>query len=474
MTARLPVRLAATDLRRSPQSDRTVALRRVLSVSPSALTMSDSTPPQNGTHPPNGRANGVRSTAPDPMLTPRVIDQRVVRELTDSLRAVLDDAQNASEQLRQGIDNAGVQKTQLTQATTQLQDRIRLGARMIKAFQSQIVRIESAIEDFVKTENNVDSIQREIDSRLNVFQTRLDEMVDRAINRVDEAADERERSLKDLEARLNTVLERTERMTEAADTAEQNVFRLAFRQGKGLLGIDERIARMESMLQRADAMASDLTRTTTRAETQCREATGRVDEGAEAYRRAREQFEELRQEIRGDLAYLDERRAESELDIQTCEALEQMVERLEPWRTLIEAHDDATSDPSRPQELPAPVRRMVEAARGEFSRELGRLAEGLRQLAGPAGEASGATTTEVAAGPGSEAPAMKVTVGEELPPVETVRRDPDARASGDPDPAADPADSSAVQEDQSSAVQTVREVLTVQPEFGLPRIRVSR
>lgn len=471
MTARLPVRLSATDSRRSPQSDRTVALRRVLSVSPSASTMSESTPQQNGTHPQNGAGNGVRSTAPDPMLTPRVIDQRVVRELTDSLRAVLDDAQNASEQLRRGVDDAGQQKTQLTQATNQLQDRIRLGARMIKAFQSQIVRIESAIEDFVKTENNVDSIQREIDSRLDDFQTRLDEMVGRAVNRVDEAANERERSLKELEARLNTVLERTERMTEAADTAEQNICRMAFRQGKGLLGIDERIARMESMLQRADALASDLTRTTTQAEAHCREVTSKINEGTDAYRLAREQFEELRQEIRGDLAYLDERRAESELDIQTCEALEQMVERLEPWRMLIDAQDD----PARPQELPAPVRRMVEAARGEFSRELGRLADGLRQLAGPAGEASNAPTAKPAADPVSRASAMKAAVDDEVTPrAETALRGSDDRAAGGSVLAAPASDSSDDQGDQSTDEEAVQEVLTVQPEFGLPRIRISR
>lgn len=78
-------------------------------------------------------------------LAPRIVDQQVVDDLTGSLRALIDHAASAARALETMLGRFGEAETQAAEAAARLEDRLRLGARMLKAFGVQIDRVEAAV-----------------------------------------------------------------------------------------------------------------------------------------------------------------------------------------------------------------------------------------------------------------------------------------------------------------------------------------
>ncbi|MHC4107608.1 MAG: hypothetical protein ACYSTY_05935 [Planctomycetota bacterium] len=78
-------------------------------------------------------------------LAPRIVDQQVADDLTGSLRALIDHAASAARALETQLGRLDQAETRAAEAATRLEDRLRLGARMLKAFGVQIDRVEAAV-----------------------------------------------------------------------------------------------------------------------------------------------------------------------------------------------------------------------------------------------------------------------------------------------------------------------------------------
>ncbi len=78
-------------------------------------------------------------------LAPRIVDQQVADDLTGSVRALIDHAASAARALETMLGRFGEAETRAAETAARLEDRLRLGARMLKAFGVQIDRIEAAV-----------------------------------------------------------------------------------------------------------------------------------------------------------------------------------------------------------------------------------------------------------------------------------------------------------------------------------------
>ncbi len=133
--------------------------RRVVSVSPTSAAA----PPQSSS--PSQSSIAPRET----FVTPRVIDQMAFDELAGTLRALLDESARAAEALDDRMRRARDLDSEPVRASGQLQDRLRLGARMLKAFQSQIDGAEAAVGRMKEREERLAAAGQELDDRIAGF-----------------------------------------------------------------------------------------------------------------------------------------------------------------------------------------------------------------------------------------------------------------------------------------------------------------
>jgi len=96
----------------------------------------------------------------DILISPRVLDDAAAGAFTSSLRDLVESARAESARLRQAIDDAAARESQITRASRQLQERLSLGARMLKAFQAQIDALEGAAAESSERERRAASIER--------------------------------------------------------------------------------------------------------------------------------------------------------------------------------------------------------------------------------------------------------------------------------------------------------------------------
>ena len=108
-------------------------------------------------------------------LSPRLVDQHAFDELAGTLRGLIDQADTATRQLEERqqwfASNAG----EPAQAAARLQERLRLSAQMLKAFQTQIDRVESTLETLDTSAAVSEDASAQLQARLDGFQAGLHE-----------------------------------------------------------------------------------------------------------------------------------------------------------------------------------------------------------------------------------------------------------------------------------------------------------
>jgi len=351
--------------------------RRVVSVSPidAADASHDAT-----------RANGERPISHDIMITPRVLDQTAFNELTGQLRALIDHAHDATGMLREALEHAQSDQSRAARAADNLQDRLRLSARMLKAFQLQIGRIESALEGFESYEKRckqaidnlneqADAVEQRLRSNIQLYEQRIERRVEKAVEAFQHRVAAQVAEVDQIETQLQNMHERSESLQQMLESAEVNVTVLTYKSariaeqarttgeetqqiikqcddarralGENLLDASDRIDQLD---ERASALQSSLSK---RVET-CRDAERAFDDACER----------LEHTATRSTTQADQSRAQ----------LESLLERLEPWRA-------ALCD-QRVQNLPERLGEAVKDIREDFGADVSTICAALREMAG--------------------------------------------------------------------------------------------
>lgn len=334
-------------------------------------------------------------------LSPRVIDQKAFDDLAGTLRRLIDQAEHAGKELASRVEQVASAKQDQAKSTEQLQERLRLSARMLKAFQSQIVRTEGAIEGLTTHEEKVHAVEHHAEQAADAAQHRIDAAMDAAMERLNQRLEERiatalERLDREIDARaervrriaaeVDALAPAADRLTEVAEQAEITVVSMSHRVATLAVDLAERGETIEQLIDRAGASTKQLDenlRSSVEQIDQFVERSGRVADHLEsACERGESERAEILQQI--EAAHVASR--ELVIDVQACEALETLLEQLKPWEAFVLDRDerhDAGSD--NEADLPEPAARLVGELRqrldhdlAEFSAVLAHVAEQFR------------------------------------------------------------------------------------------------
>lgn len=377
---------------------------RVVSVSPDDAQRADPAP----------RPGAAGAEGHDAFLTPRVLDQRAFDELAGMLRSLIDEAREAAERLEAAQGPA----SEPAQASARLQERLRLGARMLKAFQSQIDRGEAAVEALDDHRRQAEAAQAEVNRRLEDlqaraveatarFQQKLDDAVEEAVGSAEARLAEGRDRLVNLEEIERTITERTQgalQQIEAHIAQRQATFEAV---GQRLDQLRRRADALAGALEEAELKAAAVTESAGESEEkvrarseearriarQCEDAKAMLDEalsGAEGQMQELSgRGERLVASIRQQLGQAEEaeRRIGEHTEAATAAAqklapamelaaeIEQLLKRLEPWsRLLLKTERGADG-------MPRPVASMIEGLRTGIGQDMARISATMRELA---------------------------------------------------------------------------------------------
>lgn len=103
----------------------------------------------------------------DVLITPRVLDQASFDDLAASLRALIGQANDSASALREVLGELSGARTEATRSSAFLQERLKVGAGMVKAFQTQIDRVEAMLTSLgrqrLEAERTLDEIEERIE-----------------------------------------------------------------------------------------------------------------------------------------------------------------------------------------------------------------------------------------------------------------------------------------------------------------------
>ena len=123
---------------------------------------------------------------PDVFLAPRVIDQRAFDELAGSLRSLVNEAEVICRKLEENQSQSENIELQGRKTSMLLQERLRLSARILKAFQTQIERVEKVMTQLDRYEENKASFDQNSENTLN-FESIAETLERKMFERVAEA-----------------------------------------------------------------------------------------------------------------------------------------------------------------------------------------------------------------------------------------------------------------------------------------------
>ncbi|MCH8315964.1 MAG: hypothetical protein IIA64_08335 [Planctomycetes bacterium] len=169
----------------------------------------------------------------DILLTPRVLDQNAFNQLSETLRGLIEQANGAAQLLRDEFEQADGAKGQASKASAGLHERLRVSARMLKAFQSQIDLVQERIgqltaagKEAQEASSRLEGLAEKFESRVTdaaaMFERQVDETFESRIKRFEEELAKREQAVANVgervaeaQGRVNDLLTDTERRVDA-------------------------------------------------------------------------------------------------------------------------------------------------------------------------------------------------------------------------------------------------------------------
>jgi hypothetical protein len=333
--------------------------------------------------------------AADIFLTPRVVNQATFDELAGELRTLIGDAGRSINDLRQVMAQTGAIDGQINGASNQLQDRLRLGARMLKAFQAQIDRIDSSLQALEQQRSqaaeakqslsaHIAGLEQRIVEAMKRFEASLQASSDAAIEMFGQRLRERQPQFAAVEVKSSEFSARADAVAQLVDKAEVTVSALSFNASqlavKAEMTVKEARGVIDQCEQSRQALGEALL-----------DAAANVDEVAKHSQQivatTRAKLGELQQaERRLEKQLVDAARAGE--DMKGLDALmrrlDSLLGQLMPWEGLLLADGDhARGDGSAAEgvPLPDPIALLVEQVRGELVERFGGMGAAMRDAA---------------------------------------------------------------------------------------------
>lgn len=205
-------------------------------------------------------AAGSMPDTDDVVIAPRVLDQRAFNELSRTLRALIDEARAAGEQLAESSRAHQQKVSESTRSAQQLQERLHLSARMLKAMQSQADAARGSAQAMSTLDERVSTLESRLEARvqqlLDDAQTRIDETAQRAIARLDESTRAGEVLLRDVDQRLVELMPRAERLGELVESAEVNIAALSHRSALSARNAEQSARTLTSLHEQSEEKIS--------------------------------------------------------------------------------------------------------------------------------------------------------------------------------------------------------------------------
>jgi septal ring factor EnvC (AmiA/AmiB activator) len=138
----------------------------------------------------------VVSVSPlDVEIAPAVPATKLERDTTDRqsfdlLHDLIANANAAAERLERAVAHASQREAQTANSAGQLQERLQLSAQMLKAFQSQITRIEAGLGELRAQEKRAQVAESRVKQRVMDAEARIDAAIQRFSAQVEQIRDE--------------------------------------------------------------------------------------------------------------------------------------------------------------------------------------------------------------------------------------------------------------------------------------------
>ncbi|MCZ6836693.1 MAG: hypothetical protein O7G85_13025 [Planctomycetota bacterium] len=288
-----------------------------------------------------------------------------------------------------------------------MQERLRLSARMLKAFQSQIARVDESRDKLDQQERMAEKAQASMDEsleefehhlseRLEKFELHMNRMADRSIDRYEKHLQEKRDDLAQIELQITEAQKRANVTLNVAEEVEATVTRLAHHTAENAALIETRTAEAKASVNR------ELARVTKQTD----QALANLETSEATLKELHIALEDISQRARNDVAasekHLDEagvrcrgircaleskldqcHEAEKEfqqrfveltdlvdsldVDAKTHESLRDLLIRLEPWRNLL------IRDGGEQAGLPESVATMIDELKADIGSDMKRL-----------------------------------------------------------------------------------------------------
>ncbi len=386
MNARLssPGELSATESASVPADD------RVLSLSPRRMpaeagmpdvTHQDTSPFTES--PPLQEVSAEMASFDD---AAQAAGERSLDRFAAELSAMIEVAACTADSLNRRLQEASEGENRAAATSTQLQEQLRTGARMLKAFQSQIGRVEQTLEKQEAYERQVADVQAKIeqcfagietciDRTLESVALRLAEQARTAIERFDEGIAQREVRLAEIDSRITQCASGIDGICEMIEHVQGSASTAVSANQRTLEQLEESAASAKHLLgqqeQARKSLASDLHALKDGLKTIERRGVAHNQSAAEALQLAVQADATLRSR----LTEIEQVQSESDRVMASVAALNQLLARLQPRENLL------LSGTINSEGLPEPLAMVAGEVRQQISQDMNWLSLTMKDVA---------------------------------------------------------------------------------------------
>ena len=408
----------AAPLSSPPDGRETAFDERVLSVSPSRLhadenearTPMDSSPLITGSGLDDNASEDECLRMDDP-------ESSSLGGIAAEMSGMIEVAATTAETLNRRLHEVGEGEHRAAAASAQLQEQLRLGARMLKAFQSQIARVEDTLgrqqayqQQVAETQAQIEQcfagIETCIDKTLESVAYRLAEQARVAVARFDEGIAARQGQLTELDGRISECAGGINGICEMIENVQTSV-RAAVESNQSTLDrLQTAAADAQELLEKHDQAQESLV-------SEMREKLRALEHSSAAVQEAMRESIALGNEtdasLRLRLEEVDAARREHDRLAGSAAELHDMLLRLQPWEQLL------LSGTINGEGLPEPLAKVAGELRQQISqdmtwlnatmRDVAQRVSTLATVAAPAAPSAQSTTAGVAPAAAQDPPA---------------------------------------------------------------------